>query len=372
MQNAFTDDQIQFREVVDRFLTDKSPTTATRNIVENNLDHDADTWRQLSTEVGLTGTHIPEAYGGFGFGPVELGIAAEEMGRHIYTGPFFASAVMATYAVLCMADESAKADLLPGLAEGSTIGALVLDSLDSIDRIGTKISAQGDKLTGTAPLVVDGQAANQLITVASTGDELGLFAIAPDQSGVSISPVDSIDPTRKLARIQFDAAQASQIGQPSRAQLNTAWNHCCVMLAHEMVGGAQQLLDSTIEYTKIRYQFGRPIGSFQGLKHRCADLLMEVEWAKAATHHAARCLAAGEGETYLPNMVKALASDTYMTAAKEAIQMRGGIGFTWEEDTHFWYKRAKSSEVFLGTPAAHREQMMSLIEADLEEDVNHG
>ena len=133
-----------------------------------------------------------------------------------------------------------------------------------------------------------------------------------------------------------------------------------------MIGGARHLLESTVEYTKIRYQFGRPIGAFQGLKHRCADLLMEVEFARAATHHAAMCLAADAGdpevEPYAGSMAKAMASDTYMKAAKEAVQMRGGIGFTWEEDTHLWYKRAKSSEVFMGTPGMHRERMMQIIE----------
>jgi alkylation response protein AidB-like acyl-CoA dehydrogenase len=130
-----------------------------------------------------------------------------------------------------------------------------------------------------------------------------------------------------------------------------------------MIGGAQRLFDSTVEYTKQRYQFGRPIGSFQALKHRCADLLLELELARAATHHAARCLDSGEGEPWAPSMAKAMASDAYMHAAREAIQLRGGIGFTWEDDTHLWFKRAKSSEVLLGTPAVHRERMMTLVEA---------
>ena len=150
--------------------------------------------------------------------------------------------------------------------------------------------------------------------------------------------------------------------------LNLLWDHICVALAHEMIGGAQHLFETTIEYTKMRYQFGRPIGSFQGLKHRCADLLMELEFAKAATHHAAFCLAADTddpaAESYAASMAKALAADVYLKAAKEAIQMRGGIGFTWEEDTHLWFKRAKSSEVFMGTPAMHRERMMVQLEEE--------
>jgi len=156
-----------------------------------------------------------------------------------------------------------------------------------------------------------------------------------------------------------------RIGAVSDQSLNQTWDCINVALAHEMMGGAQQLLETTIEYTKIRYQFGRPIGSFQSLKHRCADLLMEIEIAKAATHYAARCLDSGEGEAYAASMAKALAADTYMKAAKEAIQLRGGIGFTWEDDSQLWYKRAKSSEVLMGTPHLHRERMISLMEAAL-------
>lgn len=358
MQTAFTEDQIQFREVVARFLQDKSQTTATRAQIETDEGYDADVWRQLTQEVGLTGTHIPEQYGGFGFGLVELGITAEEMGRALYTGPFFSSAIMASYALLCIADEEARMEWLPEIATGTRIATLALDDLNGPERVGQRIHAENHQLSGLAPLVVDGHIAETLFTIAGNG----LYAVNADAPGVTIQPVASLDPTRKLSQISFDAAEARKIGSVTPVNLQHTWDHLCVALAHEMVGGAQHLLDSTIEYTKMRYQFGRPIGSFQGLKHRCADLLMEVEWAKAAAHHAARCLVAQEGENYLPSMVKAMASDTYMKAAKEAIQMRGGIGFTWEEDTHLWYKRAKSSEVFLGTPTYHRERMMTLIE----------
>ena len=359
MQTGFTEDQNQFREVVDRFLQEKSQPTITRKLIETESGYDPDVWHQLCGEVGLAGTHIPEEYGGFGFGPIELGITQEEMGRHLYAGPFFASAVMASYALLHMGDEDARLTHLPGIAAGTTIATLVLDSLDGPERVGQSISESGGELSGTAPLVIDGQVATLLIVVA--GD--GLYAA--QASDCSISPVSGLDPTRKLSRIEFSNTPATKIG--TTKNLSTTWDHLCVALAHEMVGGAQQLLDTTIEYTKMRYQFGRPIGSFQGLKHRIADLLMEVEWAKAATHHAARCLDAGEGEAYLPSMVKAMASDTYIKAAKEAIQMRGGIGFTWEEDTQLWYKRAKSSEVFLGTASYHRERMMSIIEQEREQ-----
>lgn len=364
MQTEFTEDQERFREVVSRFLQEKSQPSAIRRLMATDEGYDPAVWAQLCGEVGLTGTHIPEAYGGFGFGPIELGVAAEEMGRYLYCGPFFASSVMAASAVMNMASEAAKQELLPGIAAGSAIAALALDNLNSPEQVGRSISAVGGKLTGSAPLVIDARAASLLIVVAREDDVLGLYALPVDATGVSIEAVEALDPTRKLASVRFDEAEASRIGDANPASLAATWDYICVALAHEMIGGAQHLLETTVDYTKIRYQFGRPIGSFQGLKHRCADLLMEVEMAKAATHHAARCLAAGEGEPYAASMAKAMAADTYMKAAKEAIQMRGGIGFTWEEDTHLWYKRAKSSEVFMGTPSLHRERMMAIIERE--------
>lgn len=362
MQTTFTDDQETFRATVVRFLQDKSQPADVRRLMETASGYDAAVWQQLCSELGFTATHFPQAYGGYGFGPVELGIVSEAMGRYLYCGPFFASSVMAGYAVLIAGSEKARIDLLPEIAAGTSIASLVLDDLNSPERIGRDISAEDNALTGTAGLVLDGGNADRLIVIAREAASLGLYAIEAGASGVTIEPVQALDPTRKLSRIRFDGALAEKIGSVSPEALEQLWDHLCVALAHEMIGGAEHLLETTVEYTKVRYQFGRPIGSFQGLKHRCADLLLEVECAKAAVHHAAFCLASGEGEPYAPSMAKAMASDAYMLAAKEAIQMRGGIGFTWEEDTHLWFKRAKSSEVFLGTPSIHRERMMALME----------
>jgi alkylation response protein AidB-like acyl-CoA dehydrogenase len=362
MQIDFTEDQVQFREVVARFLQDKSQPTAVRQLMETESGYDKAVWQQLTEEIGLAGTHLPEAYGGFGFGPVELGITAEEMGRYLYCGPFFASAVMAAGAVLIAADESAKQALLPDIAAGSTIATLVLDNLDDPQKVGQRLSVDAGRLNGKAGLVVDAINADQFIVIASTAEGLGLFVTDATGPGIEIAPVQSLDPTRKLADVTLTEVEAKQIGTFTEATLAATWDYICIALAHEMIGGAQHLLDTTVDYTRLRYQFGRPIGSFQGLKHRLADLLMELEMAKAATHHAAFALAAGEADETVGSMAKAMASDVYLKAAKEAIQMRGGIGFTWEEDTHLWFKRAKSSEVFMGTPTMHRERMMTQLE----------
>lgn len=366
MDVGFSDDQAQFRDVVRRFLMAKSPTTAVREQMATTQGFDADVWRQLCDEVGLAGTHLPEQYGGFGFGAVELGIVAEEMGRHLYCGPFFASAVMSAYAILNSGSEAQKASLLPSIANGSTIAALVLDDLNDVDRVGLSIKANaagsGALLTGSARMVIDAHAATTLVVAASNGDGVSLYVVDAGHLGVLMSPLEVLDPTRKLSTVVLSDVPAERLGD-GEAHLELLWDQLNTVLANEMVGGATQLFESTIEYMKLRVQFGRTIGSFQALKHRSADLLMQLELARAAAYDAARALANGDGEPYAANMAKALAGDAYMAIAKAAIQLRGGIGFTWEEDTHLWFKRAKSSEVFLGTPVWHREKMIQKMEA---------
>lgn len=363
MQTEFSDDQQQFRQVVGRFLDDKSTTADVRRLIESESGYDHAVWQQLSQELGLAGLHIPQAYGGLGFGAVELGIVAEEMGRTLFCGPYLASSVMAGYALLAGATQNAKSELLPGLAAGETIATLVLDSLDSPSEVGSRIAAGSDHLlSGQAPIVVDGQTADLLIVIASHDGERALYVLPAKSPGVRVTPRQSLDPTRRIAAIEFDRAQAQCIGAMTDGALLRLWDDIVTALAHEMMGGARQLFESTVDYTQVRVQFGRPIGSFQALKHRCADLLMELEFAKAATHHAAFCAAADEGEPWAASMAKAMASDVYMEAGRAAVQLRGGIGFTWEEDTHLWFKRAKSSEVLMGGAHLHRERVVALME----------
>ena len=369
MQIVYTEEQEQLREVVSRFLQAKSTAVDVRRLMASSEGYDPAVWEQLCGEVGLAGTHIPEEYGGVGFGPVELGIVSEEMGRHLYCGPFFASSVMAGYALLNGATETHKTAILPGIASGDQIATLVLDNLNNPEKVGAALKAnEKHVVSGVAPIVIDAHIADVLIVAASTAEGLGLYLVKADAAGLTITPQEALDPTRKLSRVSFNEVSAERIGGLTEALLNRTWDEICSVLAHEMIGGAQYLFESTLEYTKVRVQFGRPIGSFQALKHRCADLLMELEFAKAAIHHAAFCLAAGDGDPYVASMAKAMASDTYMEAARAGVQLRGGIGFTWEEDTHLWFKRAKSSEVFMGSAHMHRERMMTMIETTSSHD----
>ena len=359
---AFTDEQQQFREIVARFLSEKNPIARVRTLLDETPGYDADTWQALASELGATGLHVPEALGGAGYGAVELGIVVEEMGRHLYTGPFFASAVMACNAVLG-AEQAARAELLPGFADGSTIGALVLDALDDPARLGQTLRAGPEDATiaGVAPIVVGADSANLLIVLARSGDELGLYTVDP--GAAAIEPLESLDPTRPLSRLSFDGAPARRIGTFGPGHVSRLWCSLSIFLAHELLGAAEALLYSTVDYMQLRVQFGRAIASFQALKHRCADLLMEVELAKALVHEASRVLQTGQDPAEIGHMAKAMASDAAMSAARAAIQLRGGIGFTWENDTHFYFKRIKSSEVLFGSPARHREWLMRELEA---------
>ncbi|MFK7916057.1 MAG: acyl-CoA dehydrogenase family protein [Pseudomonadales bacterium] len=360
MDTGFTDDQLQFRDVVARFLGDKSPPAAVREQMESARGYDTTVWAQLSGELGLAGTHFPEACGGHGFGAVELGIIAQEMGRTLYCGPFFSSCVMAGSAIMNVASAQQQERLLPELAAGSRLATLVLGDVSTTDRVGQTIGADNERLRGTAALVVDAHIADVFIVAAQAAGAVSFYEVAA--SDVQVAPQQSLDPTRKLSTVTLDNAPAQRLGDSGDARIDLLWDQLSTALAHEMIGGAEHLFESTIDYMKLRVQFGRAIGSFQALKHRCADLLLELELAKAMTFEAARYLATGKGDAAAPSMAKSLASDAYLSIARQAIQLRGGIGFTWEEDTHLWFKRAKSSEVFLGTPSWHRERVIARME----------
>ena len=371
IQFAFTDEQEQFRDAVRRFMTEKSPTTAVRRLMETDEGYDPDVWKQLSEQLGLPGIHIPEQYGGAGFGMVELGIVMEEMGRALLCTPYFATAVLAANAVLNAGTEDQKASLLPDLASGVRLAALaVTEPGGEWNPQATQLTAtpEGDgfRLDGTKSYVVDGHIADLLVVVGrapeTTGqDGLMLFTVRGDAPGVTRSLLPSMDPTRKLARIDCNGVQAERLGdgENDAMALDRTLDQAAIALANEMVGGAQALFDSAVDYAKLRVQFGRTIGSFQAIKHKCADMLLDMELAKSAAYYAAQAAAASDSEwPALASLAKAGASDMYLHIAIETIQIHGGIGFTWDNDTHLWFKRAKSSEVLLGEPHYHRELLM--------------
>jgi alkylation response protein AidB-like acyl-CoA dehydrogenase len=369
---TFTDEQEELRASVRRFLADKSPSEAVRRWMESDSGRDPALWAQMATQLGLQGLALPEEQGGAGYGPVELGIVLEEMGRALLPAPFLASIALAGQALTISGDEAACTRWLPGLADGSLTAALVVSEQGSswnLDGIRTTAVVQGEGwlLNGTKTFVIDGGTADLLLVAARTDEGPGLFAVeGASADGVTCSALTVLDPTRRLAHVHLADAAAVRVGPTgdASAYLREVLDLAIVALAAEQVGGAQACLDLSVEYAKIRVQFGRPIGSFQAIKHKCADMLLEVEAARSAVYHAASVAAerSDDGELAIAAAVAgAYCAQAYTHAAKETIQIHGGIGYTWEHDAHLHLKRAKSSELLLGAPAAHRSRLAELV-----------
>ncbi len=369
MKLAMSAEQIELRDSVRRFLADRAPLTRVRELMDAENATDEQVWRHAAGQLGMPAIAIPEEYGGAGFSFAEQAIILEELGAALYTGPYLASAVLAANALLASSDEAAKHDLLPGIASGETIATLAFTEDDGSwepDAIRLTATKHGDdwQLDGHKSFVIDGYSADLVLAVARTDGGLSLFAVGARAGGLARTPLATLDQTRRLARFEFTATPARLIGSPGDATaiLNHVLDVAAIALAAEQLGGAQRAMDMAVEYAKIRHQFGRPIGSFQAIKHRCADLLMEVESLRSAVVYAAAAVAEDSSEVpMLAALVKALASDTYFHVAAENIQIHGGIGFTWEHDAHLYFKRAKSSELFLGDGNYHRERLATRI-----------
>jgi alkylation response protein AidB-like acyl-CoA dehydrogenase len=318
---------------------------------------------------------------------VELCIVTEEFGRALLCAPYFSTAVMAANAILNAGSEAQKSSLLPDIASGARLATLAVAELNgswdpsSIELVATP-DGDGYRLDGVKSYVVDGHLAELLVVAAREpaygaavpenpyrgrgttegigGEGLALFTLDANAAGVQRRILESMDPTRKIARIDFHGAHAKLLGNLNDATpLLRTMDQAAIALANEMMGGAQALFDSAVSYAKLRVQFGRTIGSFQAIKHKLADMLLEVELGKSAAYYAAQAAATDDPEwPALASLAKASASETYLHTAIETIQIHGGIGFTWDNDTHLWFKRAKSSEVFLGLPSYHRELLM--------------
>jgi alkylation response protein AidB-like acyl-CoA dehydrogenase len=373
LQFNFTDEQEEFRRTVRGFFEETSPPSEVRRLMETDAGFDPSVWAKLCGSLGLAGIAIPEEYGGQGFGFVELALTLEEMGRSLLCAPYFASTVCAANAILNAGTEAEKKRFLPGIASGETIATLAIAEASgawTADAVSTTAARVGDsfRIDGVKRFVVDGHTADFIVVVArelgSRGsDGLSFFTVSGEADGLRRRLLTSLDPTRKLAELSFEGVSADLIGElgAGAEPLSRTLDQAVIGLANEMVGGAQKVLETAIEYAKVRMQFGRPIGSFQAIKHRCADLLLEVEHAKSAAYYAAAAESEGADDiSALACLAKAACSDAYFRAASACIQIHGGVGFTWENDTHLYFKRARSSEAFLGTPDHHREQLLQL------------
>jgi alkylation response protein AidB-like acyl-CoA dehydrogenase len=366
---AFSEEQEELRNIVRQFLEAKSPESAVREQMETERGFDDGVWKQMAEQLGLQSLIIPEELGGQGFGYVELIVVLEEMGRSLLCAPYFSTVVLATNALLQSGDDAAKKEYLPGIAAGETIATLAFTEPNGRwDESGIEATATNEggtwKISGTKSFVLDGHTADLILVAARTGKGVSLFAVTGDAAGLTRTALSTMDQTRKQAKLELDGVEARLVGEEGSGwnTLSTVLDLAAVGLAAEQVGGAQQCLDMSVEYAKVRVQFGRPIGSFQAIKHKCADMLLEVESAKSAAYYAGWC--ASEMNDELPSvasLAKAYCSDAYFHAAAENIQIHGGIGFTWEHPAHLYFKRAKSSELLFGDPTYHRELLAQRI-----------
>jgi alkylation response protein AidB-like acyl-CoA dehydrogenase len=365
MELRYSEEQEQLRALVRRFCAERSPESAVRAAMLGERGYDAAVWRLMASELGLPGLIIPEEHGGAGLGAVELGLVMEEAGRALLCSPFFSSAVLAANALLASGDALAHKDYLPGIAAGERIATLAwAEERCGWDPARVELRARragsGWALDGVKTPVTDGASAGLILVAARSDSGVSLFAVEGAAKGLARTPIPPHDLTRKLARLEFSAAPARLIGEQGGALpgLERALDLAAGALAAEMVGGAQACLDLAVEYAKQRLQFGRPIGSLQAIKHKCADTLCDVEIARSAAQYAAFAASGPPGELRIAaSMAKAYCSEAFFQAAARCLQVHGGIGFTWENATHLYLKRAKSSSLLLGDPVWHRDRL---------------
>jgi alkylation response protein AidB-like acyl-CoA dehydrogenase len=364
MNFAFSEEQEELRKMVRSFLENKSAEEAVREQMETANGYDAAVWNQMGSEMALQGIAIPEEFGGQGYSFIELGVVLEEMGRALLCAPYFSSVVLAANTLLLSGDDAAKKAHLPGIAAGETIATLATtEPSGRWDEAGITIEAKGSgsdfTISGTKSFVLDGHTANLI-----TGKGVSLFAVDGNASGLTRTALSTMDQTRKQAKLEFSNTPAKLIGTEGKGWdvLSQVFDLAAVALAAEQVGGAQKVLEMAVQYAKDRIQFGRPIGSFQAIKHKCADMLLEVESAKSAAYYGMWCAAEMNDElASVASLAKAYCSEAYFHAAAENIQIHGGIGFTWEHPAHLYFKRAKSSELIFGDPTYHRELLAQRI-----------
>jgi alkylation response protein AidB-like acyl-CoA dehydrogenase len=358
------DERIELCTAVGDLLQETCTEHDVRRVMATDAGFDRDLWRKMADQ-GVIGMLIDDDYGGIGLGPVELEAVTEQTGAALLPSPFISSGVLAASVIHAGGSGEDKRRLLPGLADGSSIGTVAITgqrgtwTLEDID-----VAADTDgTLSGHAHYVTFGQAADVILVVARTSNGPGVFEVAPDADGFTRRADAVFDATVPLSTYTFDRTHTRRLGCAGWEAVQHALDLTVVALAGEQVGGARRILDITVEYLKTRIQFGRPIGSFQALKHFAADLLLEVESATSAAQHAAAQIEPGEaGDPTATDGAIALAgfvcAETYENTALHAIQMHGGIGFTWEHPAHLFLRRARSGAQLFGGSRQHRERYL--------------
>jgi alkylation response protein AidB-like acyl-CoA dehydrogenase len=375
MDFGFSEEQDMLRQSVRDFLEAECPMTYVRQMMEDERGYSEDQWKKM-VELGWTGLIIPEQYGGAGLNMVDMVVVLEEMGKVVMPGPFYASAILGGAAIELGGSDAQKQRYLPDLAAGTRKATLAqVEESGRWDAEGIAVAAKaaggGYSLSGTKLFVHDAHNADLLIVPVRTGgsgsDGVTLLIVDAKAKGVATRVLKTMDQTRKLCEVRFDNVQVN--GDAVLGAVGKGWplldrivDRAKVALCAEMCGGAQKVLEMSVEYAKVREQFGKPIGSFQAIQHKCANMMVQVESAKSATYYAAWAVANDVPEAHLAAcMAKAYCSDAYRFVSAEGIQIHGGIGFTWEHDMHLYFKRAKGSEVTFGDATWNRELVAQVV-----------
>jgi len=374
MNFSLNDEQMALKQSAQRFLRDRANSAVVRSSMKTESGFDAGVWSAITQELGWTAVSIPETYGGFGLSFVELVVLMEEMGQALLCSPFFSSICLSANTLLTAGTEEQKNRFLPAIAEGRQTAALAyLEQNGGENPLAVQTTAEldGDHyvLSGEKAFVIDGHTADWLIVSAQTSGSTGisLFVIPANAAGLKRTRTPTMDETRKQATLQLKSVRVpvtDRLGSDDDATpaLLRTLDLASVALAAEQMGGAQRCLDMAVSYAKERVQFGRTIGSFQAIKHKCADMMLLVESARSACYYGG-WVASNKPELLhqTASMVRAYCSDAFFTCASESLQIHGGIGFTWEHDVHLYFKRAQGMTSILGSAATHRERIASML-----------
>jgi alkylation response protein AidB-like acyl-CoA dehydrogenase len=367
MNFDFSDDQKLLQQTAKDFLDEHAPLSVCREVLESDDSYSQSLWTGAA-ELGWLGAAIPEAYGGAGFGYLELAVVAEEVGRALAPIPFSSSVYLASEAILLAGSDEQKQRVLPKLVAGDAIGTIALAEKPGHNGVeGVEARCEGGRITGTKLPVPDGDVADYAVVAARDGSGVSLYLVSLAEEGVKREAIRSFDPSRSVARLTLDGAPAELLGEEGRgAELaEKVLDRAAVLLAFEQLGGASRALEMTLQFTLERYAFGRPIASFQAIKHRLADLWCEIELARSNCYYGAWALSNDDPELATAAcLARVQASQAFDLACVEMIQLHGGVGFTWEYDCHLFYRRAKWTSVVLGNPASWREKLIARMEVE--------
>ncbi len=366
MNFDFSDDQKALRDQARRFLADHASVTRVRAVLDNaERDHDPDLWARVAG-MGWLGVAIPEAHGGLGLGRLELCVLAEEMGRALAPIPFSSSLYLFAEAVLAAGSQAQKDQLLPGVVDGSVIGCLATaEGPGALGAGPLSASFAGGTVSGVKIPVTDAMVATHALVLASEGQGTSLVLVDLSGPGVTRERVRTLDPTRGHARLTLNAAPASRVGEAGQGMVlvEATLDRAAVLFAFEQIGGAQRCLEMATAYARDRVAFSRPIGSFQAVKHALADMYVAIEVARSNAYFGAWALSTDAGELPLAAAAARVAAcEAFGRAARDNIQVHGGMGFTWDVDCHLFYRRAKLLAVQIGAPQVWKEKLVRRLE----------